>query len=113
MVWRAQEALKKGTGSVGLSKKIYDIAEFSAVSGHDIACGQKDRQGKPAPWCKVCGEREALETACDANPKCVAYEFNRVGKGCRYLKAAKGPLKDNPRRKRLTWYQWPLRGLKP
>jgi hypothetical protein len=61
------------------------------AAGYDIACGQKDWKGKPAPFCKICGGRTAVEAACNQRAVCVAYDMQ--GRDCGYLKAARGPHK--------------------
>lgn len=63
----------------------------AACAGNDIACGQQDWAGKPAPWCRVCGGSAAVAAACDKAAGCVAYDME--GPACGYLKAAKGPTK--------------------
>jgi hypothetical protein len=35
----------------------------------DINCNQKDYNGKPQPFCKICDGLNALADACDNNPE--------------------------------------------
>ena len=87
----AQTPLAGGNGKVCCTKPAHG-STAGLGAGRDIACGQKDWQGKPAAFCKICGGRAAVEAACSQRPACVAYDME--GAGCGYLKAARGPHKQ-------------------
>jgi len=40
-----------------------------STSANDILCGQKDNDGKPQPFCKLCDDIGVLADACDNNPE--------------------------------------------
>lgn len=64
----------------------------ASPAGKDIACGQKDWQGKPVAFCKICGGKAAVEAACNARKECVAFDME--SSDCGYIKAATGPHKQ-------------------
>jgi hypothetical protein len=111
LVWKAQEEFA-AKGKVSLSSKVYDTTTvsdafaYSVIPGHDIACGQLDPKGKPSPSCYVCWGRDAVESACDKQPRCVAYDYNLKSR-CGYLKSAKGPLAKDPKQETYTMWQYP------
>lgn len=89
------QAKAKAAGSpqgAGGTRPVFRETKGVNTPGRDIACGQKDWQGKPAAFCKICGGRAAVEAACSQRPACVAYDME--GAGCGYLKAARGPHKQ-------------------
>ena len=109
-VWMAQEEIA-AKGKASISSKLYDTtpgwSKYSVIPGNDIACGQKDAKGNPVPYCQVCnGGRDAVENACDKNPRCVAYDF-KLKTSCGYLKSAKGPLAKDPKEETYTLWQYP------
>jgi hypothetical protein len=70
------------------------VSPACTPAGKDIACGQKDWQGKPAAFCKICGGKAAVQMACMANSNCVAFDLEGADQYCGYLKSAKGPFKS-------------------
>ena len=102
-----------------ISPKLYDTTpagdelSFSVINGNDISCGQKDTKGDPVSFCQVCKGRDAVENACNKNPRCVAYDYN-LKTQCGYLKSAKGPLAKDPKQETYTMWQYPKSGpLRP
>jgi len=62
-----------------------------STPGNDINCNQKDYQGKPVTYCKICGGVAPVADACGANSDCQGFDME--GSYCGYLKAASGPGK--------------------
>jgi hypothetical protein len=50
----------------------YRFKGRTTAPANDINCGQKDSDGKPIPFCKICDGVAAVADACDNNPKYVA-----------------------------------------
>ncbi|KAF6258736.1 hypothetical protein COO60DRAFT_1089994 [Scenedesmus sp. NREL 46B-D3] len=57
-----------------------------STPGTDLACGQKDYQGNPQPFCRISGDVGQVADACDANPAC--FSFDMEGSYGGYLKGA-------------------------
>jgi hypothetical protein len=47
----------------------YRFQGRTTAPANDINCGQKDSDGKPIPYCKICDGVAAVADACDNNPK--------------------------------------------
>jgi hypothetical protein len=59
-------------------------SDGSHIPGNDLPCAQG------SPFCRVCGPRAAVESACNGTPGCAAYVMDNGG--CGYLKRSSGPV---------------------
>jgi len=71
----------------------YRFKGRTTAPANDINCGQKDSDGKPISFCRICDGVAAVADACDNNPKCQGFDME--GSYCGYLKAAAGKGKTS------------------